>query len=595
MDSFRRLPECGAKAAVIYDAGFAEAGAEGRERQNELVAICRDAGIALLGPNTMGCLSPWHRASTYLVKVLDPAGLAGNVGLISQSGSVCIGLLGDIRRFGFSHVISSGNEAVVTTADYIDYLVDDPETRVIATFTETVNAPDRYVAALDRAAAAGKPVVVLKVGRSERARRAIASHTGGLAGEAAVFSEALRAHRAIEVHDLDEMTEVLAACQAARWPKGRRLSVATGSGGHAELMLDLTARAGIGLPALPPAQRAEIEAGIGPLTGDGNPTDFWGNGDHRTNLSHCLKVLRESAAYDALVLCMDSHDRDPMAAAAMHDCVGLLCDSAARSELPHCLMGTRPGILDTGLVGKLADAGLATLSGTRQGLLALDRLARWGAWRRGEYVPAPGGEPVLAGLLKGAPRRRALHEHDAKRALAAYGLPAVTERCVASLEEARAAAGEIGYPVVLKALGDELPHKTELGLVHIDLADAGSLEAAWIDLQNRCDRLEDPEAVQGFCGPEHGVRRCGGDRRDYARSRFRPDAGVRHRRCRRRNPERRGAACPAAGGGCRGGDDRRRSGGRRCSARCGEGPRRMSRAWRNAYTGSPILPGRMTI
>ncbi|MGI9412508.1 MAG: acetate--CoA ligase family protein, partial [Hyphomicrobiales bacterium] len=486
LENFRRLPACGAGAAVIYDAGFAEAGEKGRERQDELVAICRRAGIALLGPNSMGCLSPWNRATTYLTRLRDPEGLAGNVGLISQSGSVCIGLLGDIRRFGFSHVISSGNEAVVTTADYIDYLVDDPETRVIATFTETVNAPEQYVAALDRAAAAGKPVVVLKVGRSERARRAITSHTGGLSGEAAVFSEVLRAHRAIEVHDLDEMTEVLAACQAVRWPRGPRLAVATGSGGHAELMLDLAARNGIELPALPPIQRAEIETVIGRLTGDGNPTDFWGNGDHRTNLSHCLKVLREGAAYDALVLCMDSHDHDPMAAEAMYDCVGLLRDSAAQSELPHYLMGTRPGILDTGLVGKLAEAGLATLGGTHQGLLALDRLARWVGWRRRERAPTAGGKPVLAGLLAGTPGRRTINEFDTKRALAASGLPTVPEWWATSLDEALLAAEETGYPVVLKAAGDDLAHKTEHGLVRLDLREARELDMAWKDLQDTC-------------------------------------------------------------------------------------------------------------
>src|SRR5262249_40323723 len=114
--------------------------------------------------------------------VMDTADLAGNVAIVSQSGSVCIALLSDLRRFGISLSVSAGNEAVTRTVDYLDYLIDDPATRVIATFTETVREPERYVAALDRAADAGKPVVVLKVGRIERTQRAITSHTGGLAG-----------------------------------------------------------------------------------------------------------------------------------------------------------------------------------------------------------------------------------------------------------------------------------------------------------------------------------------------------------------------------------------------------------------------------
>ena len=192
----------------------------------------------------MGILNPPARVTTYKQTVMEPAGLAGNVGLISQSGSVCIAMLSDLRRFGISLSVSAGNEAVTRTVDYIEYLIDDPNTKVIATFTETVREPERYVAALDRAADAGKPVVVLKVGRTERTQRAITSHTGGLAGESRVFSELLRAHRAIEVNDLDEMTEVLAVCQGKRWPRGRGISVITGSGGLAELILDNATAAG---------------------------------------------------------------------------------------------------------------------------------------------------------------------------------------------------------------------------------------------------------------------------------------------------------------------------------------------------------------
>src|SRR5262249_4694200 len=147
----------------------------------------------------------------------------------------------------------SGNEAVVAAVDFLEYLIDDPATRVIAMFLETVREPERFVAALDRAADRGKPVVVLKVGRSDRTRRAISTPTGGLAGEARVFSAMRRAHRAIEVADMDEMTEVIAACQAERWPRGRRIAIMTASGGQAELILDLATTTNLQLPPLPPA------------------------------------------------------------------------------------------------------------------------------------------------------------------------------------------------------------------------------------------------------------------------------------------------------------------------------------------------------
>src|SRR5881394_1846829 len=258
-EQIRMAAKRGARSAVIYDSGFAELGEDGARLQAEIADICREANMPVCGPNCMGILNPTARVTTYKQSVMKTEGLAGNVGLISQSGSVAIAILSDLRRFGISLSVSSGNEAVTRTVDYLEYMIDDPATKVIGTFTETVREPERYVAALDRAAAAGKPVVVLKVGKTERTQRAITSHTGGLAGESRVFSELLRAHRAIEVNDLDEMTEVLAVCQGKRWPRARSISVITGSGGLAEMILDNATAAGLELPPLAEEERADAE------------------------------------------------------------------------------------------------------------------------------------------------------------------------------------------------------------------------------------------------------------------------------------------------------------------------------------------------
>ena len=497
-ENFELLPRCGARGAVIYDSGFAERGEEGRRLQASITAISLEAGIALGGPNCMGFLNPHHRSTSYMMPVRDLTRLAGTVGLVSQSGSICIGMHADVRRFGFSLIISSGNEAVLKTADYIDYLVDDPNTRIIATFTETVNEPERYLAALDRAAAAGKPVVVLKVGQSERARQAITTHTGGLAGEARVFSEALRRHRAIETHDLDEFTEVIAVLTADRLPSGRRLAVVTGSGGQAELILDVGSRVGLDLPPLPPAERSEIERVVGTLTGDGNPTDAWGNGDFATNLPHTLKVLRESDHNDAIVFCSDSHDDQPMGRPEqMTGYTKLLAESAAQCDRPHYQLNMRPGVMNTAQVAILRDAGLAMIGGTRQGLGAIDRVARHVlAVDRPRAAGRREGEDLMT--IAGSSDRAALHEHDSKRALAAWGVRGPQERLARDRAAALAAAREIGFPVVLKAVSDSLPHKTELGLVHVDLADEAALSAAWDAMARRVADLPDPSAVAGF-------------------------------------------------------------------------------------------------
>lgn len=362
--------------AVIYDGGFAERGAEGRRLQAQIEGICHEAGMALCGPNCMGVLNPHHRSSTYLQELRDPTGLAGNVGIVSQSGAFCVSLLNDLRRFGFSHVVSSGNEAVLAAADYLEYFVDDPHTKVIGGFIETVRSPDRFVAGLDRAAARRKPVVVLKVGRTERTRHAITTHTGGVAGDPGFVSELLRAHHAIEVADLVEFTEVIAAAQSMKPPAGRRIGVVTSSGGLAELILDIAASTNLELPALSAAAMAEIERRIGFVSGDGNPLDAWGNGTFVANLPHAFGIFDASPDHDIVVFCRDNCDSQPFEAPELGwTYLEIFERAAANSSKPHYLLHTRPGVMNREQVARLRKAGIAVVGGLREGLGAIGRLA----------------------------------------------------------------------------------------------------------------------------------------------------------------------------------------------------------------------------
>lgn len=469
----------GAKAGVIYDGGFAEMGEEGARLQARITSLAKEAGVALCGPNCMGILNPPARATTYKQTVQSTDGLAGNVGLVSQSGSICIGMLSDLRRFGFSLVVSAGNEATVTTAAYLEWLIDDPNTKVIATFTESVREPERYVAALDRAASVGKPVVVLKVGQNERTQRAIATHTGGLAGQSRVFSELLRAHRAIEVRDLDEMTEVLAVAQGKRWPNGPRVSVLTGSGGLAELILDNATAAGLELPPLTPAEREDAERVIGHITGDGNPFDAWGNGNYAANLRHAMSLLNASEQIDAIAYCNDVsnelHLGEPV---RVLENVKLLAEGARGTDKPYYLMSTRHGVMNHKQIAALREEGLVMIGGTRPGIGAIDRMGRY---VRGLPPVRPSqveGDCGLSAMLGARAGRRVINERDAKQILKAAGIPVTREVRVTSPAEAARAAREIGYPVVLKAVSDDIPHKTEHGLVAVGLADETALKAA---------------------------------------------------------------------------------------------------------------------
>jgi len=497
LEHMRPAVDRGVGATVIFDGGFAEADAEGRARQEAIAAICREASMTLCGPNCMGVISPHVPSLVYIQAVHDPTRLAGNVGMISQSGSICIGLLTDCRRFGWSQVISSGNEAVVAAVDFLEYLIDDPETRVIAMFLESVRQPERFVAALDRAADRGKPVVVLKVGRSDRTRRAITSHTGGLAGEARVFSAMLRAHRAIEVADMDELTEVIAACQADRWPRGRRVAVMTASGGQAELILDLAGAANLQLPPLGVASRAEVERVVGRITGDGNPLDAWGNGDYATNFPHGLRVLGSDPGYDAIAFCSDGFDDQPMGSPARAlDYAKTVAEGARQSNKPFYLMTTRSGVFRNDVVAFLRQHGIALIGGTRAGLGAVDRLARW-SLPLAPTRPAGGGGGAINAQQAGR-ARPTIHEHDAKHLLAAAGAPIVREQLVTSLDGARDAAKTIGYPVALKVVSDAIPHRSDVGLIAVGVRDESELRAAWDRLARTVDVLDRRDDVAGF-------------------------------------------------------------------------------------------------
>jgi acyl-CoA synthetase (NDP forming) len=489
----------GARAAVIYDSGFAELGEAGARLQEEIAGLCREADMPVCGPNCMGILNPTARVTTYKQSIMRLDGLAGNVGFVSQSGSVCIAMLSDLRRFGMSLSVSAGNEAVTRTVDYLDYLIDDPATKVIGTFTETVREPERYVAALDRAADAGKPVVVLKVGKTERTQRAITSHTGGLAGSSRVFSELLRAHRAIEVNDLDEMSEVLAVCQGVRWPQGRGISVVTGSGGLAEMMLDNATAAGLDLPPLSPDERKEAERVIGRITGDGNPFDAWGNGNYAVNLPHAMSIADKSEKIHSICYCADfgneAHLGDPN---RLLDNVNMLAKAAEMSSKPYYLLASRSGYMNSRQVKALREAGLVQIGGTRQGLGALDRVGRYMMPRPPLRMSGTRSRSDLFDLLAARPGRRTINEFDAKRLLHTHGIPITRERRVETLMEGIATARDFGYPLVLKILSDDIPHKTELGLVAVNLKNDDDLARAFAQLTERSARLDPRPADCAF-------------------------------------------------------------------------------------------------
>jgi acetyltransferase len=266
--------ETGAGGAVVFAGGFAEADATGQSLQDELVAVARRSGMAILGPNCQGILSPGVRSALYLDPVLERL-RPGRAALVSQSGAVVTALVNNNRGLHFSHLISSGNEAVVDAAACIEYFARDESTAVILAFLEAINSPQMFFAACDAAAAAGKPVVVLKSGRSERSRIAAMAHTGALALPDRLVDALFRRYGVQRVGSLEELIEVASAF-LGRAPKGPRVGVVTLSGAQVGLVADELAQTRLELPAFSEPTEIELRRHLYSFRRPSNPLDVWG-------------------------------------------------------------------------------------------------------------------------------------------------------------------------------------------------------------------------------------------------------------------------------------------------------------------------------
>ncbi len=470
VEALRTAAAAGVPGAIVPGSGANEGG---RAIWDDLRRAVEDTGIAVVGPNCMGFASLHQRVVPY-VGTLDPDLQAGTVGLVSQSGSVCELFTTMPWRVGLSHVVSVGNEASVDLTEALAFLVDDPGTGSIGLFIEGVRRPDAFREALRRAAEAGKPVVALKVGRSELSRAGTVSHTGALAGDARVFSAVLRAEGATEIADLDELQVTLELLgKGLRRPPGRVVFVGD-SGGQANLFADLAAARGVELPALGRETCRALGERFPSLDPCANPLDLWALGDPEDSYRDGVRLVVE---------------REP------HLVVFGVDKFLARteSELAFVRAGLRgvdrPGAAVLMAFGGSETADPEVLRGcwergipvTRGADRTLAALAAMAAWRRGRDRPADDGAgPTVDDDAVRAAFRATTEwtEHSAKEVVAAAGIPVTREREAADPTAAVAAAREVGFPVVVKMAGEGVAHKTEAGGVRLGLASEEDVAAA---------------------------------------------------------------------------------------------------------------------
>ncbi|HUK09859.1 MAG TPA: acetate--CoA ligase family protein [Stellaceae bacterium] len=473
------LADCaaaGVGCAVIMTTGFAEAGAEGAERQAEIASTSRRSGMRIIGPNCMGFINPsWPVTLTSSVVLETERLLTGEIGFVSQSGALMVSVFdraaGD--GIGFSACVSLGNQSDLEICDFLEYMIDDPASRVICVYVEGFIDPRRFVRAAARCRAKGKPLIVLKTGRTPAGVKAARSHTASLAGSYEVFRAICREHGVILTDDPTVMVRL--ADLLARWPRltSDGIAVISGSGGSTGILSDRLSEAGLRLASLSPATKAAIGEILLPLQAD-NPVDL---GARRVpeNVEIADTAMRALAADPDVGLIVIALSSMPF----FEQRTRLLASEGLASGKP-VLCSILPGPAADRPRAALRDVGCPSFEAPEDGLLrVLRHLLDYH-----EQAALPDAPMRPASLPKAAP-----DSTEPAALLRAYGIPLARDAMAPTIAAAIAEAGRIGYPVALKGVAPGLVHKSDAGAVRLDLADAAALRRAWSDISDSVARL----------------------------------------------------------------------------------------------------------
>ncbi len=485
-DAVRAAADAGAASIVTFASLYEENTPPGSPPLMErLATIARDAGMAFCGGNGMGFLNLETRVRATGFDTIEHISL-GPVTFISHSGSTFAALAYNDRGIGFNLLISSGQEIVTTTADYMEYALALDSTRVIGLVIETARNPDRFRAMLARAAAQDVAVVALKVGRTELSKAMVTAHSGALAGEHGAYEALFDAYGVLEVRTLDEMADTLELLSCPRRVvSGSGLAAVNDSGGERSMLVDLAADLGVPLARVSEETLASIQDTLDPGMQAANPMDAWGTGidadriflegfrafheDPETAvMAFAVDLTRQGEPYDEGYLAIARHVFET-------------------TTKPFCVLANLASAVALEEAAHLREAGIPVLEGTASALLAIRHLFEERDHRERPALTAP--EPIAdevrdrwrARLATGAE----VSELEGLALLADYGVPVVAARAASSADEAVAAAEQIGWPVALKTASPGIQHKSDVGGVKLGLADEAELRGAFEEIAAR--------------------------------------------------------------------------------------------------------------
>lgn len=456
----RDLAARGTSAVIVLASGYGEVGPDGAKRQAELVEAA--GPMRLLGPNTIGLVNVTDRIPLSASRALDIAELAqGSIAVVSQSGGVLGSLLSRAagRGIGLSKLVSTSNEADLELADFVDYLVDDPSTSVIALYVESIRNSLRFRTAAERAAAAGKPIVAYKIGRSEQGALAASSHTGALAGSDRAYDAFLRQLGVIRAETFGDLLDIPLALSGGRKLRGKRVAVLTSTGGAASLITDNLGLRGFETPLLDEVTAARLRAlqSGDHAVFDRNPIDVTLAGLQHAVLKGATEALLASPTYDALAIIVGSS--------------GVSQPELMADAIKPCLQKTEKPVVAYVSPYAPQAAVLLTLYGVPAFAAPESCAVAFDAMRRACTLEDRRAKTKPKTVRRAAKLSRtgSLDEAEAKALFAQFGIAGTREIIVGTAVEAKAAAQRLGGRVVLKVLSGDVLHKTDVGGVAIDV------------------------------------------------------------------------------------------------------------------------------
>ena len=486
----------GVRGAIVISAGFKELGPAGQELERQIAEGIRGSRMRVIGPNCLGVMMPHiGMNATFAQAIARP----GNVAFLSQSGALCTAILGwsFVEQVGFSTFVSTGSMLDIGWGDLIDYFGDDPHTKSILIYMESVGEARSFLSAA-REVSLSKPVIVLKAGRSEAASKAAASHTGALTGSDDVLEAAFRRVGVLRVNAISDLFHLADALSKQPRPQGPKLAILTNAGGPGVLATDAVIASGGELAALTPQTIEALSGFLPPHWSRGNPVDVLGDADAE-RYEHALEVVLADPTSDGLLVALTPQGMtDPTEIAER------VTHHAKQSSKP--LLASWMGGQDVaGGAAALNAASIPTFAYPDTAARVFELMWRYTYNLRGIYeTPVVAEEPekvagerVKAQAMLSAARasgRTLLTEYESKQLLALYGIPTLETRIARSADEAAEAASQIGYPAVVKLHSETVTHKTDVGGVKLNLADADAVRKAFAQIQS---------SVEAKAGPGH--------------------------------------------------------------------------------------------